>query len=138
MRNGGLLRVSGGWRCSPTAPPPSPILMFSGRFCSIGALLLACGATASSAQAPSQPPPATLRLSDEERAAVLDHNSETQVDAMRGGLGSSAPSRQIHGELGAMVGSNGARGAYGVAAIPLGDKAGATVSFETSRFGGKR
>ncbi len=89
------------------------------------------------AQAPA-PPASTLSLSDDERADLLDHNSEQDVDAARAGLGSGKPSRQIHGEFGAAVGSHGGRSVYGAAAIPLGDNAGATVSFESSHYGGHR
>jgi hypothetical protein len=37
-----------------------------------------------------------------------------------------------------MIGTHGTRGAYGTAAIPLGDNAGAVVSFESSRYGVRR
>jgi hypothetical protein len=37
-----------------------------------------------------------------------------------------------------MIGSHGTRGIYGTAEIPLGDNAGAVVSFENSRFGYRR
>ncbi|WP_454884602.1 hypothetical protein [Sphingomonas oryzagri] len=77
----------------------------------------------------------TLRLSDEERARLLAGNTEEKVDAARAGLGGGAPSRQIHGEIGAMIGTHGTRGIYGTAAVPLGDNAGATVSFKDSRYG---
>lgn len=78
----------------------------------------------------------TLRLTDEQKAEVLGRNTEDSVDAARAGLsGEGSPKRQIHGEIGAMIGTGGARGIYGAAAIPIGDHAGATVSFESSRFG---
>src|SRR4051812_22925072 len=61
----------------------------------------------------------TIRLSDQERNAILDSNTVESAAAARGELDESgAPSRGIHGEIGAMIGSNGTRGAYGVAAIP--------------------
>ena len=50
-------------------------------------------------------------------------------------IGSGIGGRGIHGEVGAMIGSNGTRGVYGAADIPLGDKAGVSVSFEASHFG---
>ncbi len=34
-----------------------------------------------------------------------------------------------------MIGSNGTRGIYGAAEIPLGDNAAAAVAFESSRYG---
>lgn len=46
--------------------------------------------------------------------------------------------RRIHGEVGAMIGTGGARGMYGTAAIPLGENGGAIVSFEHSQFGNRR
>ena len=70
---------------------------------------------------------------------ILDNNTEEKAAAARGELpGSEGAGRGIHGEVGVMIGSNGTRGAYGTADIPLGDNAGATVSFETSRFGYRR
>jgi hypothetical protein len=80
-----------------------------------------------------------VRLTDEQRWEILDNNTEEKAAAARGELpGSRGVGRGIHGEVGVMIGSNGARGAYGTADIPLGENAGATVSFETSRFGYRR
>lgn len=92
-------------------------------------------AAALSAQAVPADDPNTLSLSDAQKQELLAHNTETSVDAARAGLGNGSPGRQIHGEIGAMVGTHGTRGIYGTAAIPLGDNAGATVSFEDSRYG---
>jgi hypothetical protein len=84
-------------------------------------------------------PSDSVRLSDEERSAILDNNTAESAAAARGELtGSARAGRGIHGEVGAMIGSNGMRGAYGTAAIPLGDNAGAVVSFESSHFGSYR
>ena len=70
--------------------------------------------------------------------AILESNTEESAAAARGELtGSGGAGRGIHGEVGVMIGSNGTRGAYGTADIPLGDKASATVSVESSRFGYK-
>ena len=84
-------------------------------------------------------PPSTgdvIRLSDEERLEILNNNTMEKAAAARGELvGAEAPERRIHGEFGVMIGSHGTRGAYGTADIPLGDNAGATVSFESSRYG---
>lgn len=88
-----------------------------------------------SAQTPPPGDPNTLSLSDAQKQELLSHNTESSVDAARAGLGSGAPGRQIHGEIGAMIGTHGTRGIYGTAAVPLGDNAGATVSFEDSRYG---
>ena len=88
---------------------------------------------------PAPPSSDTIRLSDRERDAILDSNTVESAAAARGELGESGVGGPgIHGEVGAMIGSNGTRGAYGVAAIPLGDNAGAVVSFESSQFGGYR
>ena len=46
--------------------------------------------------------------------------------------------RRIHGEVGAFVGSGGARGVFGSAAVPLGSDGFAAFSFEHSDFGRQR
>jgi hypothetical protein len=82
--------------------------------------------------------PGVITLSDSEKAEVLRHKEETGGDdalQAQAPQPSSAAAGQIHGEVGAMIGSNGARGAFGSASIPLGQDAGASVSFETSRYG---
>lgn len=89
---------------------------------------------------PERTPPAstdTIRLTDQERDRILNSNTiESAATARNERPSSERPA--IHGELGVMIGSNGTRGAYGTAAIPLGDNAGAVVSFESSQFGGYR
>jgi hypothetical protein len=81
----------------------------------------------------------TIRLTDEQRNAILDRNTEDSAAAARGELTQSQRvERGIHGEMGVMIGSHGTRGIYGTADIPLGDNAGATVTFESSRFGYRR
>lgn len=118
------------------------------------ALLIAaaviCWPTASSAQdqaarAPALPAAAserssdTVRLSDQARDAILDSNTVESAAAARGERdGSGLFGRGIHGEAGVMIGTGGLRSVYGVAEIPLGDRAGAVVSFESTRFGGYR
>ena len=91
----------------------------------------------------AQPEPSTstdtVRLTDKERMEILDNITEDSAAAARGELtGPGSAGRGIHGEVGAMIGSHGTRGVYGTADIPLGDNAGATVSFESSRFGYRR
>ncbi len=100
----------------------------------LAAMLLACGATTVSAQAVDPAAPRVYGLSPGQKAAALAATADPLADALPGG----AADRQIHGEFGAMVGTGGARGLYGVAAIPLGEDAGAIVSFENSRFGNRR
>lgn len=46
--------------------------------------------------------------------------------------------RQIHGEVGMMIGTGGARGVFGSAVAPLGDSGSVAVAFENSRYGGRR
>lgn len=101
---------------------------------SVPSLAQTAPAAASDAAAPATGD--TIRLSDEQRNAILDRNTVESAAAARGELTQSERmSRGIHGEVGMMIGTNGARGIYGTAAIPLGDNAGAVVSFESSRFG---
>lgn len=109
---------------------------FSARHAGL-ALIAALGcATIATAQTA---PPETLSLTDAQKADISAQATEDSVDAARAGLdGTGAPDRKIHGEVGVMIGSHGSRGAYGTAAIPLGDHAGAVVSFENSRYGFRR
>jgi hypothetical protein len=80
--------------------------------------------------------PDTLSLTDAQKATIAAQSTEESVDAARAGLdGPGGPDRKVHGEVGMMIGTHGTRGAYGTAAIPLGDHAGAVVSFEKSRYG---
>ncbi|MGY4397371.1 hypothetical protein ACVWZA_002565 [Sphingomonas sp. UYAg733] len=106
-----------------------------------------CWSTASLAQSAPTPAPATtqpalsstddtIRLTDEQRWAILNSNTEESAAAARGEMaGSERAGRGIHGEMGVMIGTHGTRSVYGTAEIPLGDSAAATVSFESSRFG---
>ena len=91
-----------------------------------GLILLAASA-AHAADAPQ-----VYSLSPADRAAAID-----DAASGRTGLGAGGD-RQIHGEFGVTVGTGGARSVYGVAQIPLGDNAGATVAFEDSRWGSRR
>jgi hypothetical protein len=104
-----------------------------------------CGAPAAGfaqSASPADAPVATgdtIRLTDEQRDKILDSNTIESAARARGEIDDGgAPRPGIHGEIGAMVGSNGTRGIYGTAAVPLGDNAGAVVSFESSRYGYRR
>lgn len=106
------------------------------------ALLLAAGPAcwpiAAAAQTAPSATPAddTVRLTDEQRLAIIDNNTPERAAAARGELtGADRAARGIHGEIGAMIGSNGTRGIYGTAQIPLGNNGAAIVSFENSRYG---
>ncbi len=98
----------------------------------LGALVW-LGAGSALAQTATEPP-ATLRLSPEEKAAILDHQTEESVDAARAGPAGRGDEHAIHGEIGAAVGTRGMHDIYGAAAIPLGDHAGMIVSFENRRY----
>jgi hypothetical protein len=121
--------------------------LFSRAFPIALAVVACCGSTAAAAQ--SSPPASTdqaavatgdtIRLSDAQRDKILDSNTIESAARARGEMDDGGPPRPgIHGEIGAMVGSNGTRGLYGTAAVPLGDNAGAVVSFESSRYGYRR
>jgi hypothetical protein len=106
---------------------------------------LAAAAQSAPAAAPAQPAPAqpapapdtdTIRLTDEQRLAILDHTTPESVAAARGEMPESERrALGIHGEVGAAIGTNGMRSLYGVAQVPLGDNAAATVAFESSQYG---
>lgn len=102
------------------------------------AALAACALCTTGALAQTVPPAGggTLSLSDSEKSDLLAQNTESSVEAARAGLGNGGGGRAIHGEIGAMIGTHDTRGIYGTAAIPLGDNAGAVVSFESSHYGG--
>ncbi len=88
------------------------------------------------AQVADVAPGEIIRLTPEQKQALSAQQTEATVNAARSGLSGSGSDRNaIHGEIGAMVGTNGARGVFGTAAIPLGDNAGAVISFENSRYG---
>lgn len=76
-----------------------------------------------------------IRLTPEQQAKALDSANETSADAALARASGGGSDRLIHGEIGAMIGTGGARGVFGTAAIPLGDNGGAIISFEQSRYG---
>ncbi|MEG3147557.1 hypothetical protein U1839_23140 [Sphingomonas sp. RT2P30] len=111
----------------------------------LGLAMAACGwPVAGMAQVAAPVTPAahdadTIRLSDEQRNAILAGNTVESAAAARGELsGAGRAARGVHGEVGVMIGTNGARGIYGVAAIPLGEHGEAVVSFENSQYGRRR
>jgi hypothetical protein len=126
----------------PMSFRPRQILLVIG---GVFGLSSACLAQSTEPQAPTREQPAspttgdTIRLTDEERNDILLNNTSERAAHVRGEQADTlASGRGIHGEFGVMIGTGGARGAYGVAEIPLGESAGAVVSFESSRFGGTR
>lgn len=127
------------------SPPPRPRALPI----ALGLVVAACcwpaaGMAQAVAGAPiAQPAPDaagdTVRLSDEQRNAILASNTVDSAAAARGEMSAAERSaRGVHGEVGVMIGTNGTRGIYGTAAIPLGDKGEAVVSFESSRYGYRR
>jgi hypothetical protein len=93
---------------------------------------LALGAFACPIAAVAEEGGEIIRLTPQQQAEVLDSASEKASDATLTGGGGD---RLIHGEIGAMIGTGGARGVFGTAAIPLGENGGAIISFEQSRYG---
>ncbi|MFW2828578.1 hypothetical protein [Sphingomonas sp. ID0503] len=97
-------------------------------------LLLACPAAASAAE--QDPGEGTLyRLTPEEaEAAVASADTQGGVDLQPAINGAD----RIHGTVGAMIGTGGARGIFGAADIPLGENAGASIMFESTRYPSRR
>jgi dihydroxyacetone kinase len=97
---------------------------------------LVAAAAAANAQTTETGQAQTIRLSPEQIAKVRDSDTETAATATTAAdLSGRAIGKGIHGEVGMAIGTNGARGVFGTAAIPLGENAGAVISFEDSRFG---
>nr|WP_089217901.1 hypothetical protein [Sphingomonas laterariae] len=97
----------------------------------IASTLLLC-APGAFAQAADAPQGEVIRLTPEQKEEVLSRAGGAKVEPAIGELPISG-ARQVHGEMGFMIGTGGMRGAYGTAAVPLGENADATVSFETLR-----
>lgn len=107
-----------------------------------GTLSWSVPASAQAMPAPAQSTPApgdTVRLTDAQREAILDANTAESAAAARGEMtGPDRTKLEVHGEVGAFVGSHDTRGVFGTAAVPLGDHAEAVVSFERDQFGRSR
>lgn len=83
---------------------------------------------------PATPQSGTVhRLSPEEVKRILAEAAE-KPRSMSDEAGE--PAKKVHGEMGVMIGTGGARAAYGSAVIPLGDRGVAAFSFETGRYPG--
>ncbi|KKC24195.1 hypothetical protein [Sphingomonas sp. SRS2] len=103
---------------------------FAGYGLALAALLAASGAVAAET---------VVSLSPEAKEKVLEAAATRNAKAIgepaingAGGLGA------IHGEVGMMIGTNGARGVFGSAVAPIGESATVGIAFENSRFGGRR
>jgi len=103
--------------------------------------LMAAPALAADASGGSDSAPVSTssQSTDQKIAAWLDDKSPTDIPPPRNPKDEplmypdqGKPDRQIHGEVGASVGSGGYRSAYGVATIPLGDSSSATVAISSS------
>ena len=105
--------------------------------------LLAAGAasTAALGQTADSLADNVRRLSPEEKERILAESSEAAADAslrsIMGG-GGSGTSSQIHGEVGAMIGTGNTYGVFGTALVPLGENGSAIFSFSKSQFGDLR
>jgi hypothetical protein len=97
-------------------------------------MVLAAGVIACAPATAQTSPAQTIRLSPEQLAKVRDSGTEA-VAPSASNLSGGSLDKGIHGEVGMMIGTNGSRGVFGAAAIPLGQNAGAVISFEDSRFG---
>jgi len=91
-------------------------------------------ATASAAQAQDTVVSLTAEQREHaiEAAAQVNHDGELPINGLSGS------SRQIHGEIGAMVGTGGARGVFGTVIAPVGDNAMVGFSYENTRYGRSR
>jgi hypothetical protein len=77
----------------------------------------------------------TIRLTDEQRADIIEHNTSARAAAARGELPDSGiRDRGVHGEVGFMIGTHGARGAYGEAEVPLGDHGSAAIAIDSEHY----
>lgn len=78
-----------------------------------------------------------ITLSPAAKEKLLDaaamRNAKAADEARVNGVG-----RQIHGEVGMMIGTHGTRGLFGSAVAPIGESGTIAVAFENSRFGGLR
>src|SRR5258708_5362329 len=97
----------------------------------LGAGLLAVTPMLARAQTTGVDGTQTYMLTPQQKAALLDHGTESAVDAslLRAQDG-GVTDRRIHGEVGMMIGTHDTRGIYGDAVVPLGNNATVGFSFE--------
>ena len=89
--------------------------------------------TSSAIEAGASPAGTVHRLPPEEvRRILADAAEKPRMIPDKAG----EPSKKIRGEMGVMIGTGGARAAYGSAVVPLGDRGVAAFSFETGRYPG--
>ncbi len=96
------------------------------------ALLLSLALAAPALATETPPPAATVyQLTPEQKEAAMHSAAPQPADPL---LEADRPARQIHGEVGVMIGTGGARGVFGTAAIPLGQDGIAVISMESMRL----
>jgi hypothetical protein len=106
------------------------------------AALIALAAPALAEVPPAAPVPAdtlpgdtisadTVRLSPDQREAALEYGASRSARE----LPINGLSRQIHGEVGMEIGSNGSHAIYGTTTVPLGDTGSASFSFLNANSG---
>lgn len=78
------------------------------------------------------------RLSPEQKESILRGSDGSATDAFLSAARGGGASSQIHGEVGAMVGSGGSRGIFGTTHVPLGERGSATFFIEKSEYGQMR
>jgi hypothetical protein len=78
-------------------------------------------------------PDAVVRLSPDAREQAIESAANPQKDPVAEAEHLQRD-RRVHGELGFMIGTGGARGAYGVAEVPIGESGAAMFAFETERY----
>jgi hypothetical protein len=78
-----------------------------------------------------------VRLTPEQKAELAAAGTEEKAD-MALAQARAGGDRQIHGSVGMMIGTGGARGIYGTAQVPLGENGEAVIAFENTRFGRPR
>lgn len=104
----------------------------------LAAIALVSGGSAALAETGDAEAGQVITLTPEQKEQALQSGSGRAVKGELPIWGAAGADRGIHGEVGAMIGTGGARGIYGTAAVPLGDNAGAIISFEKSRYGNGR
>lgn len=76
-------------------------------------------------------------LNPEAKEKILNEAAARNADAI-GAPTINGIDRRIHGEVGMMIGTNGARGVFGSAVAPIGQSGSVAVAFENTRFGRRR
>lgn len=75
-------------------------------------------------------------LSPVEKSAAIETASQRPDADNPALLPALTEDRRPHGEVGAMIGTGGARGVYGIVGVPVGETGSATFAFSNSRLPG--